>query len=216
MRTLVSDMGGRSSVQLKARELGYDVSAGSEAVARAASRVKDLESRGYSFESADASFALLLREELAGSPQPAPFDVDEWEVAVCAKRDGRVGTQASVQLRVDGVPLVAQGRGNGPVHALDTALHKALDPLFPELGRLRLVDYRVRVLSGETGSSAAVRVLMSFEDGERRWGTVGVDANTVTAGWRALLDAAHYVLVGTPGRAPGSCDAPTLMASPAG
>ncbi|MER0443348.1 citramalate synthase [Streptomyces sp. Edi4] len=216
LRTLVSDMGGRSSVELKARELGYDVSAGSEVAARAAARVKDLESRGYSFESADASFALLLREELAGVALPPPFDVDEWQVAVSAKRGEQSGTQASVRLRVDGVPLVAQERGNGPVHALDTALHKALDPHFPELGQLELVDYRVRVLSGETGSSAAVRVLMSFQDGERRWGAVGVDANTVAAGWRALLDAVHYVLAGRPGLEREGRDARGLMATRAG
>ncbi|MEU1280326.1 citramalate synthase [Streptomyces sp. NPDC005805] len=195
MRTLVSDVGGRSSIELKARELGYTVDAGSEESARAAARVKELESRGYSFESADASFELLLREELAGSPPEPPFEVDSWQVSVARQTNGEVRTDASVRLRVDGVPLAATGQGNGPVNALDTALHRALDPFFPQLARLELVDYRVRVLSGETGSGAAARVLVQFRDGERRWGTVGVDENTVTASWRALLDAVHYVLL---------------------
>ncbi|QOV35713.1 citramalate synthase [Streptomyces ferrugineus] len=195
MRTLVSDMGGRSSVELKARELGYTVDAGSEESARAAARVKELESRGYSFESADASFELLLREELAGSPPEPPFEVDSWQVSVACRSNGEVGTDASVRLRVDDVPLAATGQGNGPVNALDTALHRALDPFFPQLARLELVDYRVRVLNGETGSGAAARVLVQFRDGERRWGTVGVDENTVTASWRALLDAVRYVLL---------------------
>ncbi|MFF8828545.1 citramalate synthase [Streptomyces sp. NPDC015131] len=203
MRTLVSDMGGRSSVELKARELGYDVEAGSEEVARAAARVKELESAGYSFESADASFELLLRGELAGTPDTPPFQVDSWHVSVARRQDGEVHTEATVRLRVDGVPLAASGEGNGPVNALDRALHQALDPFFPQLARLELVDYRVRVLTGETGSSAAARVLISYSDGERRWGTVGVDRNTVTASWRALLDAVHYVLLDDvrPGRA---------------
>ncbi|MBB1242200.1 citramalate synthase [Streptomyces durbertensis] len=193
MRTLVSDMGGRSSVELKARELGYRVEAGSPEVARAAARVKELESRGYSFETADASFALLLREELGGTPA-APFEVESWKVAVTRRSGDDVRTEASVRLRVDGVPLTATGHGNGPVNALDRALHEALDPFFPQLNRLELVDYRVRVLTGETGSGAAARVLISFHDGERGWGTVGVGENTVAATWRALLDAVHYVV----------------------
>ncbi|MFE7480876.1 citramalate synthase [Streptomyces sp. NPDC057552] len=213
MRTLVSDMGGRSSVELKARELGYEVAAGSGEVARATARIKELESEGYSFESADASFELLLREELAGGPERPPFDVDSWQVSVTRLPDGTVRTEASVRLRIDGVPLAATGSGNGPVNALDRALHQALDPFFPQLARLELVDYRVRVLTGDTGSEARARVLIGYHDGERRWGTVGVDRNTVTASWRALLDAVHYVLVDDvfPGRAPAP-----LAAAPAG
>ncbi|WP_411081358.1 citramalate synthase [Streptomyces sp. cmx-18-6] len=195
MRTLVSDMGGRSSVELKARELGYEVAAGSGEVARATARVKEMESEGYSFESADASFELLLREELAGGPGRPPFDVDSWQVSVALRPDGTVRTDAAVRLRIDGVPLAATGSGNGPVNALDRALHQALDPFFPQLARLELIDYRVRVLTGDTGSEARARVLIGYHDGERRWGTVGVDRNTVTASWRALLDAVRYVLV---------------------
>ncbi|MDN3295383.1 citramalate synthase [Streptomyces ficellus] len=209
MRTLVSDMGGRSSIELKARELGYDVAAGSEEVARAATRVKELENRGYSFESADASFVLLLREELAGHPAPPPFEVESWAVGVSRRRDGEVRTEASVRLRVEGEQVTATGLGNGPVNALDTALHSALDPYFPALTRLELVDYRVRVLNGEVGSAAAARVLISYRDGERRWGTVGVDENTVAASWAALLDAVHYVLLDGPAKAHGS---PSLAA----
>ncbi|MFF8293446.1 citramalate synthase [Streptomyces sp. NPDC016309] len=213
MRTLVSDMGGRSSIELKARELGYDVEAGSEEVARAAARVKELENRGYSFESADASFVLLLREELAGGPAAPPFEVDSWAVGVSRRRDGEVRTEASVRLRVDGEVVTATGLGNGPVNALDTALHSALDPYFPALTRLELVDYQVRVLGGQVGSGAAARVLISYRDGERRWGTVGVDENTVTASWAALLDAVHFVLIDGPSEAHGS---PTLAAAATG
>ncbi|MCX4642706.1 MULTISPECIES: citramalate synthase [unclassified Streptomyces] len=209
MRTLVSDMGGRSSIELKARELGYDVEAGSDEVARAATRVKELESAGYSFESADASFELLLREELTGAPRTRPFEVESWSVSVFGAQAGDAGetvrTEATVRLSVQGRSITATGHGNGPVNALDTALHAALDPCFPALARLQLVDYRVRVLSGETGSSADARVLISYQDGDRRWGTVGVDANTTAASWHALLDAVHYVLLDErPGRATGA------------
>ncbi|MFF9149767.1 citramalate synthase [Streptomyces sp. NPDC014861] len=212
MRTLVSDMGGRSSVELKARELGYEVAAGSGEVARAAARIKELENEGYSFESADASFELLLREELAGGPERAPFDVESWQVSVARRRDGSERTEAAVRLRIDGVPLAATGSGNGPVNALDRALHQALDPFFPQLARLELVDYRVRVLTGDTGSGARARVLIGYHDGERRWGTVGVDGNTVTASWRALLDAVRYVLRDED-VAPDRSEAPLTIAS---
>lgn len=204
MRTLVSDMGGRSSVELKARELGYTVAAGADEAGRAADRIKELESAGYSFESADASFELLLRAELSGDTAP-PFDVESWNVGVARLPGGEVRTEASVQLRVDGVRIDASGTGNGPVHALDTALHRALDPFFPQLARLELVDYRVRVLSGQTGSGAAARVRISCRDGEHSWGTVGVGENTVAASWLALLDAVHYVLLPDP--VPGPRDA---------
>ncbi|MFJ8765559.1 citramalate synthase [Streptomyces clavifer] len=210
MRTLVSDMGGRSSIELKARELGYAVEAGSDEVARAATRVKEMESDGYSFESADASFELLLREELDGGPRPRPFDVESWSVGVTGTGD-EVRTEATVRLTVQGRSVTATGHGNGPVNAMDTALHTALDPCFPALSRLELTDYRVRVLSGETGSGAAARVLISYRDGERSWGTVGVDGNTTAASWQALLDAVHYVLLdGPPGRVE---DAPPLAAA---
>ncbi|MGW4230520.1 citramalate synthase [Streptomyces sp. NPDC004980] len=210
MRTLVSDMGGRSSIELKARELGYAVEAGSDEVARAATRVKELENTGYSFESADASFELLLREELDGGPRPRPFDVESWSVGVSGTGD-EVRTEATVRLTVQGRSVTATGHGNGPVNAMDTALHTALDPCFPALSRLELTDYRVRVLSGETGSGAAARVLISYRDGERSWGTVGVDGNTTAASWQALLDAVHYVLLdGPPGRVE---EAPPLAAA---
>ncbi|MFI9255713.1 citramalate synthase [Streptomyces sp. NPDC053069] len=212
MRVLVSDMGGRSSVVLKARELGYEVDADSAAVGRAAARVKELESRGYTFESADASFALLLREELGEQPGRPPFDVESWQVRLGS--DG-AGATATVRLRSDGAPLTATGRGREPVHALDDALHRALDPFFPEAARLRLREHRTRELAGDSGQPPLVRVLLTFQDGERDWGTVGVDTHATAAALRALLDGLHHVLSGGPGR-PGGTTAPGLVAAPAG
>lgn len=210
MRVLVSDMGGRSSVELKARELGYDVGAGSEAVGRAAARVKELESLGYSFESADASFALLLRAELAADTPPEPFGVESWQVALDG--DGG-GARASVRLRVAGTPCTASGLGREPVHALDAALHQALDPVFPELAGLRLTGHTVRELAGDRTAPPSVRVLLSFQCGDRHWGTVGVDRHATGAALTALLDAVHYVLSDTPER---RRDTESLVAAPAG
>ncbi|MGW6555210.1 alpha-isopropylmalate synthase regulatory domain-containing protein, partial [Streptomyces sp. NPDC055051] len=138
--------------------------------------------------------------------------VESWQVSVARRRDGSERTEAAVRLRIDGVPLAATGSGNGPVNALDRALHQALDPFFPQLARLELVDYRVRVLTGDTGSGARARVLIGYHDGERRWGTVGVDGNTVTASWRALLDAVRYVLRDED-VAPDRSEAPLTIAS---
>ncbi|WP_156724671.1 citramalate synthase [Streptomyces apocyni] len=198
MRTLVSDMGGRSSIELKARELGYDIEAGSPEVARTAARIKELESQGYSFESADASFALLLREELTGDgSQLPPFDVDSWRVSVSGAHVGQASAEASVRLRVDGVPLGATCRASTPVHALDTALQKALVPFFADLARLELVDYAVRVLSGG-GAGTTTRVRVTYRDGDREWSTVGVGENEGTAAWHALLDAIRYALLPVP------------------
>ncbi|MFF2848466.1 citramalate synthase [Streptomyces sp. NPDC058001] len=195
MRTLVSDMGGRSSVELKARELGYTVAAGSDSVARASARVKELENKGYSFESADASFELLLREALFGQAADRQlFAVDSWRVTV-EQGSGEAATEAHVRLRIPGgEPVVAVGEGSGPVNALDRALHQALDTLFPALAGLELTDYQVRIPTGERGSAAPARVLATFFDGRRRWRTVGVDENLVTASWHALLDAFRYTL----------------------
>ncbi|MCX5062368.1 citramalate synthase [Streptomyces sp. NBC_00452] len=211
MRVLVSDMGGRSSVELKARELGYAVSAGSEAVGRAAARVKELESRGYSFESADASFALLLRAELLEQDPRPPFGVEGWQVAL----DGESGgARASLRLRVEGTSRTATGLGREPVHALDAAVHQALDPVFPELAGLRLVEHRVRELcADEPDGPPSTRVLLSFRYGERHWGTVAVDRHATAAALGALLDAVHYVLSDRPSRRHG---AEALVAAPAG
>jgi 2-isopropylmalate synthase len=188
MRTLVSDQGGRSSVALKAQELGYPVPAG--ALARVAARVKELENAGYSFESADASFILLLREEMAEGAPP-PFTPGSWSVAVRGEPDRPSWCVADVEVLVDALPCAARGEASTPVGALDRALHAALEPHFPALARLRLTGHEVRVLD----TTAGVRVRLSFVDGDRGWSTVAVDADQVAAAWNALTDAAAYALV---------------------
>ncbi|MDB1089564.1 citramalate synthase [Streptomyces sp. ACA25] len=191
MRTLVSDMGGRSSVQLKAVELGYDLSAGSEPVGRAAARVKELESRGYSFESADASFELLLREELADGRLDPVIEVHSWFAGTGQGPEDSPRSEATVQLLADGEPVEARADAAEPVAALDRVLHTALDPHFPELRTLVLLKHRVRVLD----STGTARALLSFHDGRRQWGTVGVGTDTVAAAWAALLDACRYLVL---------------------
>jgi 2-isopropylmalate synthase len=152
MRMLVSDMAGRASVEMKGRELGYDLSGDRDVVGRLTDRVKALESQGYTFEAADASFELLLRQEVDGR-RPSFFDVESWRVIVDSADAGAVA-EATVKVRAGGTRIVATGEGNGPVHALDSALRIALVQVFPVIERLELIDYRVRIVDSGHGTGA--------------------------------------------------------------
>ena len=195
MRMLVSDMAGRASVELKGRELGFDLSGDKEVIGRVTDKVKDLEAKGYSFEAADASFELLLRDELAGERR-RHFTVESWRVIVEQREDGLVTSEATVRLVAKGERVVAVGEGNGPVNALDRALRAALEQTFPELATLELTDYKVRILEGSAGTGAITRVLIESSDAEGgTWSTVGVDENVISASWHALEEAVTYGLL---------------------
>ncbi len=167
MRMLVSDMAGRASVELKGRELGFDLSGDKEVIGRVTDKVKSLEANGYSFEAADASFELLLRDELAGERR-RHFTVESWRVIVEQREDGVVTSEATVRLEAKGERVVAVGEGNGPVNALDRALRAALEQTFPELASLELTDYKVRILEGSAGTGAITRVLIESSNARRR------------------------------------------------
>jgi 2-isopropylmalate synthase len=194
MRMLVSDMAGRASIELKGRELGYDLSDEREAIGRVVARVKDLEAGGLTFEAADASFELLLRDELAGE-QHRFFTVESWRVIVERRPDGQQLSEATVKVHAKEERIIATGEGNGPVNALDTALRAALGQLYPDIARLELVDYKVRILEGQHGTESRTRVLIGTGDGDDEWSTVGVDDNIVAASWQALEDAVTYGLL---------------------
>jgi 2-isopropylmalate synthase len=200
MRMLVSDMAGRASIELKGRELGFDLSSDTkedrELLTRITDRVKALEAAGYTFEAADASFELLLREELDGA-RPAYFDVESWRVLTESRPGGDAVSEATVKLSAGGRRLVAVGEGNGPVNALDAALRQALLPVYPELEKLELIDYRVRILDAAHGTDAVTRVLIETSDAGTSWQTVGVGANIVEASWQALGDSLVYGLLRT-------------------
>jgi 2-isopropylmalate synthase len=201
MRMLVSDMAGRASVEVKGAQLGYDLSGDRAAAGRVVERVKDLEARGYTFEAADASFELLLRDELAGDAGGrgggrGHFSVESWRVIVEQRPGGEVVSEATVKLTAKGERIVATGEGNGPVNALDTALRLALGRIYPELARLELVDYKVRILEGSHGTGAVTRVLITSGDGtDGDWSTVGVHENIIAASWQALAEAVTYCLL---------------------
>lgn len=194
MRTLVSDMAGRASIELKGKELGIDLSEQKEVVGKVVKKVKDLENKGYTFEAADASFELLLRHEL-GKNDDRFFTVESWRAIVEQLPNGQVTSEATVKVRAGDERIVEVGEGNGPVNALDKALRTALGKIYPELEKLELIDYKVRILDGAKGTGAVTRVLIETTDGEREWDTVGVHENVIAASWNAISDAVLYGLL---------------------
>ena len=199
MRILVTEMAGRASVELKGRELGIDLSGDKAALDRITQRVKELESKGWSFEAADASFELLVRDEVEGG-LPRPFKLDTYRVIVDHDPNGQSVAEATVRLVVNGEHgraeehRIATAQGNGPVNALDAALRSALAARHPRLAELTLSDFKVRILAGSTGTDAVTRVLVSMSDGESEWTTVGVAPNLIEASWNALSDGLAYGL----------------------
>ncbi|UGY93777.1 citramalate synthase [Streptomyces gobiensis] len=195
MRMLVSDMAGRASVELKGKELGYDLTGDRELVGRIVEKVKEQELKGYTYEAADASFELLLRDEVQGGGAPRYYRLESWRAIIEDRPDGTHANEATVRLWAKGERVVATGEGNGPVNALDRALRVALERIFPELARLSLVDYKVRILPGTHGTESTTRVLISTSDGTTEWSTVGVADNVIAASWQALDDAYTYGLL---------------------
>ena len=194
MRMLVSEMAGRASIEIKSSQLGFDLSKEKEVVARLVERVKELESGGYTFEAADASFELLLREELAGK-KPSFFTIESWKTSVDQLADGSVTSRAEVSIRAKGELISSSGSGNGPVNAIDRALRNGLEKLYPELAQLELTDYKVRILEGRLGTGAITRVLVESSDGHGEWSTIGVHENVIAASAMALEDALTYGLI---------------------
>lgn len=195
MRMLISDMAGRATIELKGRELGFDLTGQGELLTRVTNRVKDAEANGYTFDAADASFELLLVEEINGA-RPGYFTVESWRAIV--ERAGSRGVpataEATVKLHAGGERHVCTGEGNGPVNALDHALRQALVRVYPELEAFQLIDFKVRILDAMHGTDAVTRVLIETTDGQTSWSTVGVGPNIIEASWEALTDSAIWGL----------------------
>lgn len=191
MRVVVSDLSGRGNLLSKAEEHGVEVEG--DEVLPVLNDIKELEARGFAFEAAEASVAMMLkRQEYGYKP---PFELVDYFVNV-EHRDGR-GTfaEAAVKIRVNGEILHTAAEGNGPVNALDLALRKALQPIYPAIASFHLADYKVRILDGENGTRAMTRVLIDTQNGHKRWSTVGASGNIIEASWRALADSVEYGLM---------------------
>jgi 2-isopropylmalate synthase len=197
MRTLVSDMAGRASIELKAREAGLDLSERPDVVAAVLAEVKDLELRGWTFDAADATVELMIREALEPGCTHY-FEVESWRVITETLSHREAGdeavSEATVKLRAQGERHVVTGEGNGPVNALDQALRTAIGQAFPEVVKFELIDYKVRIVDQGHGTDAITRVLIETTDGRSSWVTVGVGHNVIEASWGALVDAVTYGL----------------------
>ena len=187
-RFVVSELAGRSTLALKAEELGLSLH--SDALDEVLATLKTLEHRGYHFEVADGSLELLLRRATGWVPDY--FDLETYRVI--SDHSTMAMTEATVKVVVAGERVVATAEGNGPVNALDSALRQAIGPSFPSLAHIHLIDYRVRVLDTNLGTGAVTRVLIDTTDGEVTWTTIGVSENIIEASWQALYDSIVYGL----------------------
>ncbi|QYM80246.1 citramalate synthase [Horticoccus luteus] len=191
-RVLVSDMAGRSSVAMKAKELGYALEEKSAEMKQLIEELKELEFRGYEFEAADASLKLLIAKALGVH---RPFYVLEGYRVMIERHEGELFAEATVKVMVNGQPLHTVAECTGPVGALDKALRLALEGIYPELKEMELRDYKVRILESRSGANSRTRVLIESGDARAVWGTVGVSDNIVDASAEALTDAINFKLM---------------------
>lgn len=191
----ISDMSGQSNVLVKAESMGFKFAKGAPEVQKILAEVKRLESEGYEFEAAEASFEMLIRKQ-TGQYTPA-FTLIEYH-STHRYHGGEHGfetCEATVKIEIGGERVYTVAEGDGPVNALDNALRKALLPFFPALERMRLADYKVRIIDGGAGTAAKTRVLITSTDGNDDWSTVGTSFNIIDASWRALVDGIEYFLL---------------------
>ena len=198
-RILLSEQSGRSNLVEKARQYGLPVEEGDHLLSKILSRLKEMEFEGYQFEGAEASFELLMRQAL-GSFHPF-FSIDFFRIGMGqGEQLSGAFSEATVRIRVGSQSEHTAALGNGPLNALDNALRKSLAAFYPEVRHISLLDYKVRVLSGSSGTASRVRVLIESTDGRKKWGTVGVSENVIEASLLALKDSVEFYLLTTEAR----------------
>ncbi len=191
-RVLVSDMSGKSNVEYKARELGIELDTNGYDSSKIVSEIKQLEQQGYQFDIADGSFKILM-QKFTDQFEPL-FTLESFRVTIEKDRDRPCSSQATMKISVGGKQEITAAEGYGPVSALDNALRKALDRFFPDLDTMRLVDFKVRVIDGNRGTAAKVRVFIESRDQDQIWSTIGVSEDIIEASWQALADSFQFKL----------------------
>lgn len=191
-RVLVSDLGGRSNIEYKAKELGVDLGGNGFDSQKIAAEVKNLEDQGYQFDVADGSMKILL-QKFTEQFKPL-FDLESFRVTIEKDKDQPCTAHATIKIKVDDDHEITAAEGQGPVSALDNALRKALGQFFPDLDSMRLVDFKVRVIDGRDGTNAKVRVFIESRDHEDIWSTIGVSEDIIEASWQALADSFQFKL----------------------
>ena len=193
-RVTVSELSGVSNLLVKAKEYGVDLKKDAPEVKELINILKSMEHAGYSFEEGEASFEILVKR-MIGKIRPF-FELESFLIQTNKKGESNAIVTAHVNLKVKGQEYDATGVGDGPVNALDNALRKVLENIYPALKSVKLTDYKVRVLNSEAGTAARVRVIIESADEIKSWGTVGVSTNVIEASWLALVDALEYKLLG--------------------
>jgi len=191
-RVLVSDLSGKSNVKYKATELDIDLASNGKNVPEIVKKLKELENDGYQFEAAEASFELLVKK-ISGEWEDV-IELEGFRIMTEKNENNATRSEATIRLNVNGKTEHTAAEGDGPVHALDTALRKALHQFYPEIENMHLTDYKVRVLNEKDGTAAKVRVLIDSSSNGNSWGTVGVSENIIEASWQALIDSVSYYL----------------------
>ncbi len=192
-RLLVSELAGKTAISMVAKTMSFDLNKKSPKIKRLYKMLQQLESRGYQFEVADASFKLILEKELKRYKKF--FQLLGFRTIIERRASGSLTSEATIKLKVKGELQYTVAEGDGPVNALDNALRKALVGFYPELSGMHLSDFKVRVLEESRGTAASVRVLIESQDAEETWSTVGVSENIIEASWQALVDSVEYKLL---------------------
>jgi len=192
-RFLMSEVAGRRTILDKIREICPSVTKESKEAEAVVNKLKELEHQGYQFEGAESSFELVIRKQL-GKYQPF-FELESFKLITEQPVKSGPSASALIKVMVDGKSEITAAEGNGPVHALDRALRKALEVFYPELSSVHLTDFKVRVIDSESATAAKVRVLIESTDGETVWTTVGVSTDIIEASWIALVDSIEYKLI---------------------
>ncbi|HPA70883.1 MAG TPA: citramalate synthase [Spirochaetota bacterium] len=192
-KVLISELAGKSNVEFKAREMGITMPGDAQLSKEILKKIKCMEDKGYQFEAAEGSFELIIRRS---TREYTPFFILRGFRVITEKTENNaLVCEATIKVEVDGIIEHTAANGNGPVDALDNALRKALEKFYPEIGEIKLTDYKVRVLNEKKGTGAAVRVLIDQSRAARHWGTVGVSENIIEASWQALVDGIEYMLL---------------------
>ncbi|MFA4844692.1 MAG: citramalate synthase [Candidatus Margulisiibacteriota bacterium] len=192
-RVTISELSGVSNLLVKAEEYGIDLKKESKETKALIKTLKELENQGYSFEEGEASFELLVRRAL-GEFKPF-FALEDFNIQTAKEGGGATQSTAHLKIKIKDKLFDAVGEGDGPVNALDAALRKVLENIYPDLKTMKLTDYKVRVLNSEAGTAARVRVIIESADEKNVWNTVGVSTNVIEASWLALVDSIEYKLL---------------------
>ena len=192
MRTVVSELSGQGNLFSKAEEFGIDLEEQAD-MHQLLGHIKELEAQGFSFESAEASVLMMFHRQK--KDYEPPFELIDYSATVEHRQGRGVFAEAMVKIMVGGEVVHTIAEGNGPVNALDGALRKGLLPIYSQLGKFQLADYKVRIVDGMNGTAATTRVLIDTQNGNKRWSTVGASPNIIEASWLALVDSVEYGLV---------------------